>query len=158
MPTAQRHQLTTAALALAAVLAAASWLAAVALASTPSKTETSSKSQVTTKSPDKLPVTMGKYKKGTALPKGWAVVSRKATVTRGKSGTTSKNSVKLSCPSKTSIIELEDSEQLGKPMPFTYDKEQTFGRTPVFLYPTARDISVGKSRTGTLYGLCSPYT
>lgn len=126
--------------------------------STPSKTTSSAKKQVTISSPSKTPVTIGKISRGKPLPKGYSVVSRAVKVTRGKSSTTSSNYVSLSCPGLLTVSALADSASLGHPMPFTYNKEQTFGRSPVRLYPTARDVKVGKSRSGTLYALCVPNT
>jgi hypothetical protein len=126
--------------------------------STPSKTTSSAKKQVTISSPSKTPVTIGKISRGKPLPKGYSLASREVKVTRGKSSTTSSNSVSLSCPGLLTVSALADSSSLGRPMPFTYNKEQTFGRSPVRLYPTARDVKVGKSRSGTLYALCVPNT
>jgi hypothetical protein len=126
--------------------------------STPSKTTTSAKKQVTVSSPSKTPVTIGKISRGKPLPKGYSLVSRDIKVTRGKSSTTSSNYVSLSCPGLLTVSALADSKDLGHPMPFTYNKEQTFGRSPVRLYPTAREIKVGKSRSATLFALCVPNT
>jgi hypothetical protein len=146
----------TAALTVALVVTAS--LSGGALAGTPSKTTSSAKKQVNAYSPAKAPVSIGKVKRGKPLPSGYALVSREVKVTRGKDSTKSSNYVSLTCPGDRAIEALEDSESLGRPMPFTYNEEQTFGRSPVRLYPTARDVKVGKSRSGTLYGLCVPYT
>ena len=113
---------------LACVLAVPAGLAFAG--STPSKTTSSAKKQVTVSSPSKTPVTIGKISRGKPLPKGYSVVSREVKVTRGKSSTTSSNYVSLSCPGLLTVSALADSSSLGHPMPFTYNKEQTFGAAP----------------------------
>lgn len=158
MRTDQRRRTITITAALTAGLALTTAFSGGALAGSPSKTTSSAKKQVNASSPAKVPVTIGKIQRGKPLPPGYVLVSREVKVTRGKDSTKSSNYVSLSCPGDRSILALEDSESLGRPMPFTYNDEQTFGRSPVRLYPTARDVKVGKSRSGTLYGLCVPYT
>lgn len=138
----------------AAILA--STLPAALAGSAPSKTTSSAKKQKNAYSPAKSPVDIENLRRGTPIPRDYAVISREVKVTRGKSGTKSSNYVSLVCPGDRTIAGLADSEDLGHPMPFTFNDEETFGRGTARLYPTVRDIKVGKSRTGTLYGLCAP--
>ena len=145
---------------MAAIVATGAAVGVAFAGSTPSKTTSSAKKQVSVSSPSKSPVDFSgssKVRRGKPLPKGDVVVSRDVKVTRGKDSTKSSNYVTLTCPGDRSVSALADSEDLGRPMPFTYNEEQTIGRSPVRLYPTARDVKVGKSRSGTLFALCVPY-
>lgn len=119
--------------------------------SAPSKTTSTAKDPVKIYSPKPAPVKIGDVPKGRPLPRGEAIVSREVTIKRGKDKGKSTNVVTLTCPGERTVSALADSK-----MPYTFNKQHTYGRGTAKLYPTAYDLKAGKSRKGTVYALCIP--
>lgn len=138
----------------AGVLALLSVVGASSASSTPSTTKSSAKSQVTVLAPKTSPVKIGDVKKGKPLSKGDALISREVSITRGKDTGKSTNVVTMTCPGNRTVSATADSKDLGKPFPYTFNKERTYGKATAKLTPTAYDLKAGKTRKGTLYVLC----
>jgi len=143
-------------IALAAIAASALSAGVAQAASAPSKTTATAKKQTAIYSPKKSPVKIGSAPRNKPLPRGDALVSREVTITRGKDKGKSTNVVTLTCPGTLTVSAIADSKDLGKPMPYTFNKQHTYGRGVGKIYPTAYDLKAGKKRTGTLYALCVP--
>lgn len=122
--------------------------------STPSTTKSSVKKPVTVFAPKASPVKIGDVKKGKPLPKGDALVSREVSITRGKDSGKSTNLVTMTCPGKRTVSAIADSKDLGRPFPYTFNKQRTYGTNIAKVTPTAYDLKAGKTRKGTLYALC----